>query len=293
MAIRTTTAAGALALIVAVGGIAAAQAPPAPAQAPPPPAQAPPPPAQAPPAPAPTIDQEAVAALNRMGAFLRQQRTLLIKAETTTDEVLASGQKIQLGETIDLRVRRPNRLRADVESDRKSRRFFYDGKTFTLFGPRAGYYASVAAPPTIDEFLEMVAQRHGLEFPLVDLFYWGTPKSGISDIRTASSLGRSSVAGTPCDHYAFRQADIDWQIWIERSTNPVPRKLVITSTREPGQPQHTVVMNWTLSPLLEDELFAFVPSRSAQRIQLATVGEASRARQGRQPAGPSPRRGTP
>ena len=68
--------------------------------------------------------QQALAALNRMGAFLRQQRTLAVKAETTTDEVLASGQKIQLGETIDLRVRRPNRLRADVESDRKSRRFY-------------------------------------------------------------------------------------------------------------------------------------------------------------------------
>jgi hypothetical protein len=228
-----------------------------------------------------------------MGAFLRQQRTLAIKAETTTDEVLASGQKIQLGEAIDLRVRRPNRLRADVESDRKSRRFFYDGKAFTLFGPRAGYYATVAAPPTIDEFMAMVGQRHGLEFPLVDLFYWGSSKSGISDIRAASSLGRSSVAGTPCDHYAFRQSDVDWQIWIEHSTSPVPRKLVITSIREPGQPQYTVVMNWTLSPLLEDELFAFVPPRGAQRIQLATVGEVARARQGRQPAGPSRPRGTP
>jgi hypothetical protein len=287
------TGAGALPLIVALAGIAAAQAPPPSAQAPPPSAQAPPPATQAPPAPTPTIDQEAVAALNRMGAFLRQQRTLLIKAETTTDEVLASGQKIQLGETIDLRVRRPNRLRADVESDRKSRRFFYDGKTFTLFGPRAGYYATVAAPPTINEFLEMAAQRHGLEFPLVDLFYWGTPKSDLSEIRAASSLGRSSVAGTPCDHYAFRQTDVDWQIWIEHGTNPVPRKLVITSTREPGQPQYTVVMNWTLSPLLEDELFAFVPSRGAQRIQLATVGSAAPMRVGRQPASPSRPRGTP
>ena len=154
-------------------------------------------PAAAPQPPAPTIDPQALAALNRMGAFLRQQRTLSVRADTTTDEVLASGQKIQLAATIDLRVRRPNRLRADVESDRKSRRFYYDGKTFTMFGPRAGYYAAVAAPPTINELLEVVAQRYGLEFPLADLFYWGTAKSGVSDIRAASSLGRSTVDGSP------------------------------------------------------------------------------------------------
>ena len=80
----------------------------------------------------------------------------------------------------------------------------------------------------------MVAQRYGLEFPLADLFYWGTAKSGVGDIRAATSLGRSTVAGVPCDHYAYRQADVDWQIWIEQGTSPLPRKLVITSIKRTG-----------------------------------------------------------
>ena len=248
---RTTRGLMTLALLAALGGEATAQ------------------PEAAPQPPAPTIDPQALAALNRMGAFLRQQRTLAVRAATTTDEVLASGQKIQLASTIDLRVRRPNRLRADVESDRKSRRFYYDGKTFTMFGPRMGYYAALAAPTTINELIEVAAQRYALELPLADLFHWGTAKTGANDIRAASSLGRSTVNGIPCDHYAFRQADVDWQIWIEHSTSPLPRKLLITSIKEPGQPQHTVEMLWTLSPLLDDELFVFVPPTGAQPIKFS------------------------
>jgi hypothetical protein len=247
----------------------------------------------APATPAPTIDPRATTALNRMGAFLREQRTLAVRAETSTDEVLDSGQKIQLVSTVELRVRRPNRLRADVESDRKSRRFYYDGKTFTMFGARVGYYAQLAAPPNINELIDVLAQRYGLEFPLADLFHWGRTRDGAGDIRAASSLGRSTVNGVPCDHYAFRQANLDWQVWIEHSTSPVPRKLVITSVSEPSQPQYTAEMSWTLSPLLEDELFAFAPPVGSQRIQFSAMG----AGPGRMPAGrPAPtaqKEGTP
>jgi hypothetical protein len=270
MRAKVTTGCLAMVLMGGLGGEAVAQS------------------AAAPQSPAPALDPQALAALNQMGAFLRQQRTLAVRAETTTDEVLASGQKIQLGSTVDLRVRRPNRLRADVESDRKSRRFYYDGKMFTMFGPRAGYYATMAAPATINDLVEVAAQRYGLEFPLVDLFYWGTPRSGAKSIRAASSLGRSTVNGIPCDHYAFRQADVDWQIWIEHTTSPLPRKLLITSINEPGQPQHTVEMAWTLSPLLEDQLFKFAPPAEAQRIEF-TPADAARLRVGRQ-APPAPRK---
>jgi hypothetical protein len=232
---------------------------------------------------APAVEPEAVAALNRMGTFLRSLMSLAVNAQSTTDEVLESGQKIQLGATMDLRARRSDRLRADVDSDRKSRRFFYDGKNFTLYGPRSGYYATTAAPPTTRELIEVAGRRYGLEFPLADLFYWGTDKSGVKDLRSAISLGRSTVTGVQCDHFAFRQAGVDWQIWIERGQRPVPRKLVVTSIDEPSQPQYVVVLDWTLNPPLEDQLFTFVPPPGAHPIAFQTVEESAPAptRQGR------------
>ena len=65
---------------------------------------------------------------------------------TTTDDLLPSGQKVQFGGTVDLKIRRPDRLRMDITGDRRNERLYYDGKTFTVFGTNAGYYATFPAP---------------------------------------------------------------------------------------------------------------------------------------------------
>ena len=222
-------------------------------------------------APAAEIDPKAIDALKAMGAELRALKAFALRSETTTDEVLDNGQKVQFGGTVDFRVRRPNGLRVEVLSDRKQRQFFYNGKTLTLYGPTNGYYASIAAPPTIGELVQVLDQKYGLQFPLTDLFLWGTDKDGLDDIKSAIYIGPSRIGGVDCDHYVFRQADVDWQIWIERGKTPLPRKLVITTTSEPAQPQYVAVLKWDLAPKLDDKMFTFVPAKGAQRIELATT----------------------
>jgi hypothetical protein len=206
-----------------------------------------------------------------MGGFLRTLQAFIIRADTTIDEVLDTGQKLQFGGIVDLRIRRPNRLRVEVFSDRKQRQFFYDGQTFTLYGPRVKYYASFPAPPTIGELLAAAEQQYGVELPLADLFFWGTDKAHPEDITAAITVGPSRIGGVECDHYAFRQAEVDWQIWIEKGNTPLPRKLVITTTQEEGQPQYSAVLEWNLTPQLPDDLFTFVPPADASRIVIREV----------------------
>jgi hypothetical protein len=220
-------------------------------------------------------------ALERMGAFLRAQEAMVVKMDTTTDEILDSGQKIQLQSAAELKMKRPNRLVAEMASDRKTRRYFYDGQTFTIYAPRDHFFAKVAAPPTLRELAEMLAGRYDIELPLADLFYWGTEKSGAADIVSAINVGPATVQGVPTDHYAFRQRDVDWQIWIQRGAEPLPRKLVITTTQEPGQPQYAVVTTWQLKPRLDDRDFAFRPPRDAHEIPLRELGVPPSRRQGR------------
>ena len=211
-------------------------------------------------------DPKAIAALRRMGEFLREQRTFTVSGETSTDEVLDTGQKIQLESTVELKARRPDRLRVDIDSDRKQRSLYYDGTTFTVFGERVGYYAQVPAPPTIAETIEQIQDRLGISMPLVDLFYWGTKDSDEAAIVGAVDIGPSRVNGVDTEHYVFRQADVDFQLWIETGAKPLPRKLVITTLSEPAQPQHSVLMTWNLSPELDEAEFRFVPPAGAQRI---------------------------
>jgi hypothetical protein len=219
----------------------------------------------------PGVDPNVVKALDQMGAYLRTLTAFDVESTNSTDEVLETGQKVQFDGTAHLQVRRPNKLHAEVKTDRKHREFLYDGKTFTVFGPRVNYYASVPAPPTLRELITVLAERYGIEIPLVDLFLWGSQDDHHADLRSAIDLGPATVGGTECEQYALRQEGVDWQVWIQKVDSPLPRKLVITTTSDPAQPQYVSVLKWNLSPKLNDATFSFSPPQGAMRIVLQTA----------------------
>src|SRR3954465_9685705 len=68
----------------------------------------------------PAVDPEAISALDRMGGFLRSLQQMHLTAEMTTDEVLPTDQKVQRTGVVDVNVRRPDRLVAKIDSDRKT-----------------------------------------------------------------------------------------------------------------------------------------------------------------------------
>ena len=75
-----------------------------------------------------------------------------------------------------------------------------------------------------------------MQFPLQDLFIWGTPAAPLDKIESAMNAGQDFIDDDLCDHYAFRQAKVDWQIWITTGNKPLPRKVVITNRSGRGAP---------------------------------------------------------
>jgi hypothetical protein len=215
----------------------------------------------------PAIDPAAMRALKRMGAFLRKQDSFSVRGKTLTDQVLDNGQKVELAGKVDLLVNRPDGLRAEITTDRKRRTLVYDGKTFTVYGKGSGYYASFAAPPTLRQVVEVAKARYDIDVPFADLFYWGTDEDGSAKIKSAMDIGPSRIDGRLCEHYAFRQDDVDWQIWIQSGTEPLPCKFVVTTRTERAQPQHSVTMTWDLDPKLPAS-FTFMPPKGSHRIAL-------------------------
>lgn len=217
------------------------------------------------------VQPAALEALRRMSAFLGQQKNFSLRTEMETDYVIGDGQKVRLASRGDLRVQRPSQLRAHVVSDRKDREFFYDGRTFTIFSPKVGYYAQVSAPPTIRGLADQLQAQYGLELPLVDLFRWSESAS-FDQITSAKFIGTTELDGVKVDQFAFRQPGVDWQIWIDRGARPLPRKLLITTTDDPARPEHSIAMNWQLGTTFDNKTFAFVPPRDATRIGIAELG---------------------
>jgi hypothetical protein len=218
------------------------------------------------------IEPEAIAALDRMGTFLRSLRAFQVQAGISIDDVLDDGQTIQLDSVANLVAQRPDRLRLELTSDRQQRLFFYDGKTFALWAPRTSYYATVPAPPSILELADQLEAKYAIELPLVDLFRWGGPRSDSAAITVAKDIGPSEVGGTTCEQYAFRQQGLDWQIWIQRGDYPLPRKVVLTTTTDEARPQYSAVYTWNLAPSFDAGAFTFAPPRDAHRIPIEEAG---------------------
>ena len=215
------------------------------------------------------IDPDAIAALTRMGTYLRSLKAFQVDAATTRDEGLDDGQLVQRDSKVNLLARVPDRLRVEINSPTKHRFFFYDGKNFTIFAQRVNYYATVPAPPTVGKLAAQLDEKYGIQIPLVDLFYWGGRESKEADIKSATDVGPSEVGGVTCEHYAFRQEGLDWQVWIQMGDYPLPLKLVLTTLTDDARPQYTAVYTWNLAPSFDEAAFEFDPPKDAQKIAIA------------------------
>lgn len=217
------------------------------------------------------VEPAATQALEASRAYLRSLRSFEVRAQTTIQEVIDDDVKVDLLNHVRYEYRAPDRLFIDWQSDRQERRIYYDGRKLTIYAPRVGYYTQIQSRGTVADLLRNAAENYGIVVPLPDLFYWATQNSPVYDLKSASHLGSARLAGVDTDHYLFRQADVDWQVWIERGPRPLPRKIVITDRTDPAQPSMTALLQWNPDVKFDDARFVFTPSQNAQRIAIADL----------------------
>ena len=217
------------------------------------------------------VDPASIQAIKDMGAFLQTLKRFRVSTELTGERVLADGQKLQHTATADMDVERPNKLRAVMQSARSERELVYDGKTVTLYAPAQKYYSTVEFSGTLAELIDRLEEKFGVQIPLQDLFLWGTPAAPLDKIQSAMNAGQDFVGEDLCDHYAFRQDKVDWQIWITTGSKPLPRKIVITSRTDEARPQSTSLIEWNVNPKFKDTVFSFTPPKGASKIEIVPL----------------------
>lgn len=256
---------------LALPAMASAQAPRAKAPGP----KASPTPAAAVPAPTPFprwIEPRAEQELKKMSEFVAKLPRFAFEAEETFDEIPDGELRRQLTNVRRVALERPNHAAADVVGDTLNRATWYDGKTVTVLDKEHNSYAVVEAPPTIDGTLDMLEDEYGVVLPLKDILF-SDPYAVLSEgITYGRYLGIHQAAGVACHHLAFSQATIEWQIWIDASDQPVPRKVVITYVDEPSEPQYTAVFRrWRLEGPVPEGLFTFEAPEGALKIDAKSM----------------------
>jgi len=214
------------------------------------------------------VDPASVEALRQMGAYLQTLKRFRVVHELTGERVLRDGQKIQHAARAELSVARPDKLRVRMSSARGERELVYDGSTVTLYTPAQHSYSTIALSGTIGGLIARLEEKYAVDLPLADVFRWGTADAPLDKIESAMSAGQDFVGKDLCDHYAFRQGSLDWQIWIVAGPRPLPRKVVITNRADEARPQSVSVITWNLDAKLEESIFRFTPPKGASKVEV-------------------------
>ena len=224
-------------------------------------------------APAARIDPVADRVLRRMCDYLRSRRQFRVEVMELYDEVRPSGQKVQYSRHRRVAVRRPNRVYSDAVGDTASRRFWYDGQTVTLLDRQQNLYGQTKAARDIDTTLDGISRTYGISLPLMDLLFRDPYAALTEKVATGAYMGVHHVEGSPAHHLAFTQETVDWQIWVDVGSRPLPRKVVIAYKRLPSQPQFQANLSrWDVNTRLSDSTFRFRPPKGAAKIEVLPLG---------------------
>ena len=213
------------------------------------------------------VDPEAVKLLRRMTDYLGSLQQFSVHTQTTLEDVLASGHRVDFDVSANVIISRPNKLHAERKGDLIDQIFSYDGKTLTLYNPSDKVYATEPAPGTIEEVLDFARESLGLTVPAADLVYRNAFPLLMQDVTFAAVVGKAVIGGVTCDHVLFSRPGVDFQVWVAAGGQPLPCKYVVTDTGTPARLSVTTVMSdWNVAPAVADGQFTFVPPQGTKPI---------------------------
>jgi hypothetical protein len=228
------------------------------------------------------VDPRAERALKDACEYLAQAKEFSLTAEVWREHVEDSGQKVQYVRNMDLEVKRPNRLHADIYSSHTQRAFWYDGHSLTELDRKQNVFGTTKMPGTIDETLDKARDEFGIDLPLIDVAVSDPYKNAMEKVTKGIYFGTSTAMGFSCQHLAFRQENVDWEIWIQEGARPLIRKFVITYKTEPGQPEFTaLIKEWDMVNRIADSTFVFQAPQEAVKVEMLKNGQSALSPTGR------------
>jgi len=152
--------------------------------------------------------------------------------------------------------------------------FIFDGKILTVYGKKSNTYAQINVAGTIDDAIRAFELQTGFPAPGGDLLF-ANPYAVLSEgVESSSYLGTAYVNGIECHHLAFREQDVDWQIWVQTGETQLPMKYSITSKWQTAAPQYEIrLRDWVTNPQVKANQFTFSAPPGARNLPTLPASE--------------------
>jgi len=214
--------------------------------------------------------------LKAMSDYLATQKTISAAFDSALEVMTPQGEKIQFNSSGTLLLQRPNEIRLTRTGGYADVELLLDGKTATLYGKNLNSYVQLDGINSVDQLIDTLRDR-GMSIPGADLLLGNVYDTLSADVIEAKHIGLGVINGVECEHLAFRNQDVDWQLWVQVGAKPIPCKYVITSKAVGMAPQYTLVIrDWKSDVPVDETAFAFKPAEGAKKVEpsaLATLDE--------------------
>ena len=211
--------------------------------------------------------------LQQMSKKLGSASQLTFRASRRLDAALIEGREAPENAELLVSVARPSKVLAKSTSDDGVRYFYADGEKVSLFDETMKLYTTVPLKGTIDDIAIALDEKYGFTPPLIEFFVSDSYKKLSQNFQSTSAKGEELINGVNCYHLSIVGKVADSELWVSIK-DQLPCRLHATFKDRENNPTLQVDFSeWNLNPKLDERLFAFVPPKDAERIDMVTVNE--------------------
>src|SRR5262249_10824714 len=154
--------------------------------------------------------------LQAMSDYVGKQKTISLTFDSDIEVVTPELQKVQFASSGKLLLSRPDKLRVTRTGGYANVELLFDGKTVTIYGKNLDAFAQIAwAGAPTDARGDRLRSCYAFDAPGTDLLLTNSFETLMADVIDAKHVGHGVVDGVECEHLAFRNEDVDWQLWVE------------------------------------------------------------------------------
>jgi hypothetical protein len=132
-----------------------------------------------------------------MSATLAGANAFTYRSVSTVEVPAKTGQFITLFSTVEIALKRPDRLRAQLSGEAPQFDFFFDGTTASAYAPATNVYSTVQTPPTIDAMLPALEQETGIRIVSAPLLVSDPYAMLTRDLSSGAVVGPTVINGRP------------------------------------------------------------------------------------------------
>ncbi len=218
------------------------------------------------------VDPDADKILRSMSTYLGGLSAFSMSTDIDIEIVDLDGQKLELSAGAATVVQRPDKFNITRKGMFADAEFIFDGKTLTIHVKGENVYAQLESPGAIDDAIRTFEFETGLDAPGADFLFADSHSILAENVTQGAYLGVAHVNGVACHYLAFRQARVDWQLWVKTGDQPLPMKYVITSKWITGAPQYSLrFRDWNVAPRIDKNLFNFSTPEGAEKLETIPV----------------------